>query len=326
MALDQYGRDIDYLRISLTDQCNLRCVYCMPEDLIFQPDEKLLMDEEVLRLASLFSELGFRKIRLTGGEPTLRQGLPSLVQGLVSLPGIREVAMTTNAVLLKHLAAPLKAAGLSRLNVSLDTLDPVKFRNITRWGSIQDAWNGLVTAEAQGLGIKINAVIVRGWNDGDDAVALARLTRAHPWQVRFIEMMPLGRIAEFQQLHAVHEEVLVAKIAAALGELHLQHGGQLDGEARLYRLADGIGSVGFISSVSNPFCSECNRVRLTADGKLRLCLLRDDELDVKALMRGGASDAVLKEAIAAAIWRKPWGHGLADQVHPRNRVMSEIGG
>lgn len=326
MALDQYGRDIDYLRISLTDQCNLRCVYCMPGDMAFQPDPELLRDDEVLRLARLFAGLGFRKLRLTGGEPTLRPGLPDLVAGLAALPGIREVAMTTNAVLLKPLAAPLRTAGLSRINVSLDTLDPVKFRAITRWGAIQDAWNGILAAEAAGLGIKLNAVIIRGWNDGEDAVALARLTRSHPWQVRFIEMMPLGRIADFQQLHTVSEDTLLRRIASSLGEPDLLHGGKLDGEARLYRFPGGIGEVGFISSVTNPFCADCNRVRLTADGKLRLCLLRDDEVDLKALLRGGATDDTLRKTIADAIWRKPWGHGLAEQVRPQTRVMSEIGG
>ncbi|HMP73029.1 MAG TPA: GTP 3',8-cyclase MoaA [Kiritimatiellia bacterium] len=326
MALDQFGRDIDYLRISLTDQCNLRCVYCMPDDMAFQPGEHLLTDAEIVRVAGIFATLGFRKIRLTGGEPTLRPSLPRLVRDIKSIPGIREVAMTTNGILLKHLAPSLVKAGLDRVNVSIDTLDPGKFKQITRWGNIDDVWTGITAAEHAGLPVKINAVLIKGWNDGADAVDLARLTRAHPWQVRFIEMMPLGRIADFQTGHVVVEQAVQTRIATELGELHPVNHGELDGEARVYKLADGIGSIGFISSVSNPFCGSCNRVRLTAEGTLRLCLLRDDELPLRALLRNGTTDAGLRKRIAASVWLKPWGHGLANRQIARSRVMSEIGG
>ncbi len=326
MSLDQYGRTIDYLRISLTDQCNLRCVYCMPEDMAFRPSPDLLQDEELIRLARLFAELGFHKFRLTGGEPTIRQNVVGLVQQFASLPGVREVAMTTNGVLLKHLAKPLARAGLHRLNISIDSLDPQKFRQLTRWGNVDDVLSGIRAAEEAGFPIKLNAVVARGINDQQDAVELARLTVEHAWQMRYIEMMPLGRISDFQLSHIVSEDELLATIAAALGPLDLLHEGRLEGEARMYRLRGAAGTLGFISSVTKPFCAACNRARLTADGKLRLCLLRDKELDLLPLLRNGASDEELKSMVEKSIWYKPWGHGLAEHTFPRQRVMSEIGG
>lgn len=326
MALDQYGRRIDYLRISLTDQCNLRCVYCMPEDMSFRPAPELMQDGELLRLAGVFTGLGFTKFRLTGGEPTIRQDVVGLVRQLAARPGVREVAMTTNGILLKHLARPLAQAGLRRLNISLDTLDPQKFRSLTRWGNVDDVLAGIQAAESAGFPIKLNAVVARGLNDREDAVGLARLTLDHPWQVRFIEMMPLGRIADFQLSHIVSEDELRSTIAAALGPMDLLDDGRLDGEARRYRLHGARGDLGFISSVTRPFCAGCNRARLTADGKLRLCLLRDKELDLLPLLRGGASDEELKALIEKSIWYKPWGHGLAEHTFPVHRVMSEIGG
>ncbi|MGA1531245.1 MAG: GTP 3',8-cyclase MoaA [Kiritimatiellia bacterium] len=326
MALDQYGRNIRYLRISLTDQCNLRCRYCMQENQTFQPPEELMQNDEVIRLARIFVELGFDKFRLTGGEPTLRHDITGLVNSLTSLPGVRETAMTTNGVLLKHLARPLRTAGLGRLNISIDTLDPQRFKQITRWGNFAEVWSGIMTAEAEGFPIKLNAVPVRGLNDRDDVVALARLTLAHAWQVRFIEMMPFGGTAEFQRSHVVTQSELMETIAGELGPLAPVNGGKLDGEARMYQLDGARGQIGFISSVSNPFCAGCNRARLTADGVLRLCLLRDKELPLLPLLRGGADDLEMRQTIENAIWFKPWGHGLAEKVYPRKRFMSEIGG
>jgi cyclic pyranopterin phosphate synthase len=200
MALDQFGRNIHYLRISLTDQCNLRCRYCMTESMTFRPPAELMQNHEVIRLARIFAELGFTKFRLTGGEPTIRSGIVELVRELSALPGVRDLAMTTNGVLLKHLAKPLREAGLNRLNISIDSLDPVRFHQITRWGNLNDVWNGIMTAESLGFPIKLNAVPVRGLNDRDDVVSLARLTLAHPWQIRFIEMMPFGDTAEFNNI------------------------------------------------------------------------------------------------------------------------------
>ncbi|MEP7356302.1 MAG: GTP 3',8-cyclase MoaA [Anaerolineales bacterium] len=326
MANDRFGRDIHYLRISLTDRCNLRCVYCMPEDMKFRPRKALLQDDELLLLVRLFTELGFHKFRLTGGEPTVRANVVEIVRGIAQTPGVRGLSMTTNGLLLKQLAQPLAQAGLQRVNVSIDTLDPVKFKRLTRWGEVADVWDGIQAAEAAGLvPMKLNAVIVQGYNE-DDVVDLAALTLQHDWQMRFIEMMPFGDVAGFQQAGVVTAQQMRDKIESKLGPLEPVDGGRLDGEARLYRLGDGLGDVGFISSVTEPFCASCTRARLTADGKLRMCLLREYEMDLLTPLRAGASLDDLKGLILTAVKHKPWGHGLAHNVIPMNRVMSEIGG
>ncbi len=326
MALDRFGRDIHYLRISLTDRCNLRCVYCMPEDMHFRPRKELMQDDELFALVGLFTELGFHKFRLTGGEPTVRANIVEIVRGIAQSPSVRSLSMTTNGLLLKELARPLAEAGLQRVNISIDSLDPAKFKRLTRWGDVQDVWEGIVESEAAGLlPIKLNAVIVRGYNE-DDVVDLAALTLYHNWQMRFIEMMPFGDVAEFQQAQVVTAQEMRDRIEAALGPLSPVDGGKLDGEARLYHLLDGLGDVGFISSVTEPFCASCTRARLTADGKLRMCLLREYEVDLLTPLRTGATVDDLKALINKAVWHKPWGHGLAHNVVPMNRVMSEIGG
>lgn len=326
MALDRFGRDIHYLRISLTDHCNLRCVYCMPEDMTFRPNPELMQDHELLQLVHLFAGLGFDKIRLTGGEPTVRQHIVELVEGITHTPGIQHVSMTTNGVLLGRLAAPLAKAGLQRVNISLDTLDPQKFHRLTRWGKIEDVWDGIRATEEAGLApIKLNAVIVQGYNEAD-VVDLARLTLENPWQVRFIEMMPFAGVTDLQTSQVVTAEQVQARIEAGLGALLPSYGGELDGEARIFRLAGAKGELGFISSVTQPFCASCTRARLTADGRLRLCLLREGEVDLLTPLRGGASLEELRQLILDGIWYKPWGHGLAEGIIPLNRVMSEIGG
>lgn len=326
MTIDRYGRTINYLRISLTDRCNLRCVYCMPEDMTFRPRQELLQDDELLRLVRLFGELGFHKYRLTGGEPTVRANIVDLVRSIGATPGARTIAMTTNGLLLDRLARPLAAAGMSRVNVSIDTINPEKFKRLTRWGNVDDVWNGIAAAEDAGMEVKLNAVVVRGYNDVEDVVDLARLTLTKPWQVRFIEMMPFGEISDFQLAGVVSEEELRQTISADLGPLSLVNDGELDGEARLYQLDGAAGTLGFISSVTQPFCASCNRARLTADGRLRLCLLREKEVDLMTPLRDGASDEELKGLITEGIWWKPWGHGLDESIVPLNRVMSEIGG
>lgn len=326
MSLDRFGRTINYLRISLTDKCNLRCVYCMPEDMTFRPRQELLQDDEIMRLVNLFASLGFHKFRLTGGEPTVRANVVEIVRHIAQTPGVETVAMTTNGLMLDKLARPLADAGLKRVNVSIDTLNPDKFRKLTRWGQVEDVWRGLDVAVDAGLGIKLNAVVVRNYNDREDVVDLARLTLTRPWQIRFIEMMPFGDVADFQQAGVVSEEELRATIAADCGPLKLVDDGRLDGEARLYQLPGARGTLGFISSVTQPFCASCTRARLTADGRLRLCLLREKEVDLMTPLRAGASDEELKAIIEEGIWWKPWGHGLSEHVIPLNRVMSEIGG
>ena len=326
MTPDRFGRNINYLRISLTDKCNLRCIYCMPEDITFRPRQELLQDDEILRLVRLFTQLGFSKFRLTGGEPTVRANFVELVRGMSSTPGVETMAMTTNGLLLDELAKPLAKAGLQRVNISIDTLNPQKFKKLTRWGKVEDVLNGIRAAEEVGLGVKLNCVVVRGYNDEEDVVDLARLTLYQPWQIRFIEMMPFGDVADFQQAGIVSEEDLRHTISSTLGDLTLENNGQLDGEARLYRLAEAPGTLGFISSVTHPFCASCTRARLTADGRLRLCLLRENEVDLMGPLRDGADDEQLKQIITDAIWWKPWGHRLDEDIIPLNRTMSEIGG
>jgi cyclic pyranopterin phosphate synthase len=326
MAIDRFGRDIHYLRISLTDHCNLRCVYCMPEDMTFRPNAELMQDGELLMLVRLFSSLGFDKIRLTGGEPTVRLHIVELVHDIAHTPGVRSLSMTTNGVLLSRLAKPLAEAGLQRVNVSLDTLDPDKFRRVTRWGSLDDVWNGILAAEEAGLTpVKVNAVVVRGYNE-PDVVDLARLTLERPWQVRYIEMMPFAGATELQTSAVVTAAEIQDRIESVFGPLDISNDGELDGEARMFRLPGAQGEVGFISSVTVPFCAACTRARLTADGRLRLCLLREGEVDLLTPLRAGATLEDLRQIILDGIWYKPWGHGLAEGIIPLNRVMSEIGG
>jgi GTP 3',8-cyclase len=326
MAIDRFGRDIHYLRISLTDHCNLRCVYCMPEDMTFRPNAELMQDDEVIALVRLFASLGFDKYRLTGGEPTVRAHIVDLVSEIAQVPGVRSLSMTTNGVLLSRLAQPLAKAGLQRVNISIDTLDAEKFKRLTRWGSLDDVWEGILAAEQAGLTpVKLNAVVVRGYNE-PDVVDLARLTLNHNWQMRFIEMMPFAGATELQLNQVVTAADIMGRIEAELGPLEIANGGELDGEARLYRLQKAAGTVGFISSVTVPFCAACTRARLTADGRLRLCLLREGEVDLLTPLRAGASLEELRSIILDGIWYKPWGHGLAEGIIPLNRVMSEIGG
>ena len=326
MPTDRFGRDIHYLRISLTDRCNLRCVYCMPEDMTFRPSPDLMQDDEILALLPVFVGLGFDKFRLTGGEPTVRAGIVELVWAIAHTPGVRQVTMTTNGVLLERLAKPLAEAGLERCNISVDTLDPERYRAITRYGRLEQVLAGVRAAEAAGLlPIKINTVVARGFNE-EDVVELARQTLEHDWQVRYIEMMPFGAVADFARSQIVTEGEIMGRIEAALGPLEPVDGGRLQGEARVYRLRGARGMLGFISSVTAPFCAACTRARLTADGRLRLCLLREGEVDLLTPLRAGAPPAELGRLVREAIWWKPWGHGLADDQIPANRLMSEIGG
>ncbi len=326
MAIDQFGRNIHYLRISLTDHCNLRCIYCMPEDQTFRPNPELMQDDEIALLTRLFAGLGFDKIRLTGGEPTVRNHIVDIVRTIAATEGIRMVSMTTNGVLLKKLAGPLGDAGLKRVNISIDTLDPDKFHRLTRWGRLQDVWDGILAAEAAGLKpVKLNAVVVKGYNEADVS-DLARLTFEHDWQIRFIEMMPFAGVTDMQTGNVITAAQIKTRIESECGPLEISNGGKLDGEARVFHLPGARGDVGFISSVTAPFCESCNRARLTADGRLRLCLLRENEVDLLTPLRAGASLEDLRRLLLDGIWTKPWGHGVAEGLIPLNRVMNEIGG
>jgi len=326
LAEDRFGRDIHYLRISLTDHCNLRCVYCMPEDMTFRPNADLMQNDEIILFVNLFSQLGFDKYRLTGGEPTIRTNVVKLVHDISSQEGVKSLSMTTNGVLLKKLAQPLREAGLQRVNISLDSLDAERFKTLTRWGTLDQVWEGILAAEKAGLTpVKINVVVVRGYND-QDVVDMARLTYDHPWQVRFIEMMPFAGQTNFQKQQIVTDAEIMGRISNELKVPQLLNEGTLDGEARLYRLPGATGNIGFISSVTQPFCASCTRARLTADGKLRLCLLKEKEVDLLTPLRAGASQSELKQLIRDGVWHKPWGHDLAKGEVALNRIMSEIGG
>jgi len=312
MPRDGFGREIDYLRISLIDHCNLRCVYCMPLsgiDFVRQAD--LLTAEEIETVAAAAIDVGFRKIRLTGGEPTLRPDLVEIVARVAALPGLRDLALTTNGILLPRLASALAAAGLRRVNIHLDSLHPERIRRLMRFGSLAEIWAGIEAAEAAGLRpIKLNAVVARGYNDAD-VVELAALTRSREWHVRFIELMPLGmgEPAEISRRSYVSTAETRGRIEAALGPLTSLPAHDAADEARNYRLAAARGVVGFISPVSEPYCGTCNRLRLTADGKFHLCLLNDDECDVRAALANGGRAAVAG-VLLRAVSAKPVGHAL----------------
>lgn len=326
MAIDHFGRFIHYLRISITDHCNLRCMYCMPEEMSFLPNAELMQDDEIMLLVRLFASLGFDKFRLTGGEPTVRAHVVDLVREIRNTSGVKSLSMTTNGILFSRLAGPLAKAGLQRVNFSLDTLDPSKFNRLTRWGKLEDVWAGIRAAEEAGLTpVKINCVVVKGYNEAD-AVDLARLTLEHPWQVRFIEMMPFAGATDFQRSQTTSAQEIMEQMKAEVGPLEPVNGGKLDGEARLYRFPGSQGDVGFIATVTQPFCASCTRARLTADGRLRLCLLRENEVDLLTPLRAGADLPELRQLIVESIWQKPWGHRLSEGAVPMNRTMSQIGG
>jgi cyclic pyranopterin phosphate synthase len=324
---DSYGREINYLRISLADRCNLRCVYCMPmHGLAFVPGEDLLTGEELEKIVRAAVDVGFNKVRLTGGEPTLRQDIVEIVRRLVRIDGVNQLVMTTNGYRLPYLAQDLAKAGLRRVNIHVDSLNKESITKIMRLGTFDKAWAGIEAAEKTGLTpIKLNAVIARGYND-EAAVELARLTLERPWQVRFIELMPFADSAEVALKNYVSSEEVKSWIEAELGPLFAINNGQLDGEARMYRLASSEGMVGFISPVSNPYCDDCNRMRLTADGRIRMCLLSDQEINFRDTLRNGGAHQDLVALFEQAVRTKPVGHQLKNGIHPETRTMSQIGG
>jgi cyclic pyranopterin phosphate synthase len=324
---DEFGREINYLRISLTDRCNLRCVYCMPmHGLTFVPTKELLTPTELEKVARAAVDTGFNKIRLTGGEPTLRKDIVEIVDRLARIDGVDQLVMTTNGYRLPHIADDLSQAGLKRVNIHVDSLSKETMAKVMRLGTLDKAWAGIEAAERAGLTpIKLNAVMVRGYND-DAAVELARLTLTRPWQIRFIELMPFAGPAEIALENYVPSEEIKSWIEAELGPLFSVNNGYLDGEARVYRLAGGEGTVGFISPVSNPYCDDCNRMRLTADGRMRMCLLSDKEINFRDILRNGGTHQDLMALFERAIKGKPVGHQLKHGIHPEARTMSQIGG
>jgi cyclic pyranopterin phosphate synthase len=327
MLVDRFGRRHNNLRISVTDRCNLRCTYCMTEDVEFLPRGQLLTFEEIHRFAHVAATLGVDKIRLTGGEPLLRADLPRLVAMLVAIPGVKDVGLTTNGLLLAKLAEPLFDAGLRRLNVSLDTLDPEQFRRIARRDGLEQVLDGLAAAKRLGFGpIKLNAVAMKGVNE-DQLVPLARFCRAEGFEMRYIEFMPL----EADGIWKRSEVVVAADILRMLSEAGLPtvpaERDDPHAPATDFDYEDGGGRVGVIASVSQPFCGSCNRIRLTAEGKLRYCLFALEETDVRALLRSGGSDADLAKSIANTVAGKWAGHDFNSPTYIRpERTMHTIGG
>ena len=328
MLLDSYNRPINYLRISLTDRCNLRCVYCMPEQGVPKLiHEDILTYEELLRLARLSVGLGIEKIRLTGGEPLVRKNIGDLIKALGEIPGIRDISLTTNGVLLAEQAQGLWEAGVKRINISLDTLDPQNFSRITRFGFFDQVWEGIQEAERIGFSpIKINVVALRGIND-DEILAFGRLSCEKPYHIRFIEFMPVGTENGWSAERFLSSEDILKKLQV-LGPLSPINGQGLDGPAKRMSYAGARGEIGLISPISEHFCPSCNRLRLTAEGRLRVCLFSDEETDLRTPLRNGASDKELESVIRGTISRKPKEHPIQMNPLPRKcqRQMSKIGG
>lgn len=322
---DSFQRPINYLRISVTDRCNLRCVYCMPEEGIeLIPRQQILTYEEIHLVARAAAALGITKLRLTGGEPLLRPELSKLVAMLAGIEGIEDISLTTNGVLLGRYAAELKNAGLHRINVSLDSLRPERFRRITRIGRLEDVLQGVKIAREVGLRpIKINVVAMRGSND-DEVIDFARKTIDEDWHVRFIELMPFSDTDKDRDNHSFVSADEIKGRIASLGPLEPVHstGG---GPAKYCRLPGAKGTIGFITAVSDHFCKGCNRLRLTSQGKLRPCLFSDEEINLITPIRQGATIAEVRRLIEDAARCKPRGHRLASGVRCE-QSMSRIGG
>jgi cyclic pyranopterin phosphate synthase len=320
---DSFQRPIDYLRVSVTDRCNLRCTYCMPaEGIALMAHEDILSYEEIRAVALAAAELGIKKIRITGGEPLVRTGLPELIGMLAQIESIDDISLTTNGLLLGQYAAALKAAGLRRVNISLDTLKPDRFTQITRGGNLDDVLRGIATARSADLNpIKINVVVIPGVND-DELLDFAAKTIGDGWHVRFIEHMPFGEEASASSFIPLAE---MQRRLSALGKLE-PCSFKGNGPAKYFRLPRAEGTIGFITPVSEHFCFHCNRLRLTADGKLRPCLLSEGELDLKQALRSGVSTSELKKLIKKAAISKPRQHHLARGRVPQDRSFSQVGG
>lgn len=316
---DSFGREINYLRISLTDRCNLRCKYCMPEDGIEKfCHEEILTLEEIYQITKSFVELGINKIRLTGGEPLARKGIVELISRVAKLPGVKDIAMTTNGILLKQYAQDLKDAGLNRVNISLDTLDKDRYKQITRGGNLKDALDGIKEAQRVGLKpIKINTVLIGGFND-EEIEDLVDITKEEIVDLRFIELMPIGEAVDWAKEKFVSNDIILERVKE-LSEVPRE---DISSPAVYYKLPNGKGKVGIINPISCKFCDNCNRVRLTSSGKLKLCLHSNKEIDIKQALIDGQD---MKEFILESILKKEESHHLEDGEYIK-RNMNQIGG
>lgn len=325
--VDSHNRIINYLRLSVTDRCNLRCVYCMPEEGVqYMPHDEVLSYEEMLRLVSLCVDSGIRKVRLTGGEPLVRRGIISFIERISRIRGLEKIALTTNGVLLKEFSRDLRDIGLSHINISLDTLRKDRFLRITGRDFFGRVWEGIEEAHALGFDpIKINVVAMKDVND-DEILDFARLTYEKPYCIRFIEMMPIGENHNWTKEKFISAQEILERIAL-LGRIVPLDSDSLDGPAHRYRLEHAQGEIGFIGALSNHFCDTCNRIRLTASGQLRGCLFSDQEIDLKTPLRAGAADQALFSLVDQAILNKPKNHGVRVWA-PRRcvRPMNGIGG
>jgi len=327
--VDMFARSITYLRVSLTDHCNLRCIYCTPKgnDTKLAPGE-LLSYEELLRVIGIAVDMGIRKVRLTGGEPLVRRDILSFIKGLAAIPELDDIRLTTNGVFLGSLAEDLYCAGIRKLNISLDTMQRERFREITGADCFAQVWDSIEKVEQLGFSpIKINMVVMRGIND-DELLDFGRLSIERNYQVRFIEFMPIGKGTAWERGKYLPTGEMQERLAS-LGRLLPQEAGRKEGPARIYRIEGAKGSLGFISPLSNHFCDRCNRLRLTSEGRLRSCLLNDWEMDIKKVLREGGSDRQVREALTAAVLNKPKGHALGNnggQPSDCHGRMSRIGG
>lgn len=316
---DSFGREINYLRISITDLCNLRCKYCMPEDGVCKDEhDELLSFEDFQRIAKITAELGIKKVRITGGEPLIKKDIIEFIKGLSSIDGIEEIALTSNGILLEKYAKDLKEAGLNRVNISLDTLDPEKYSQITRGGDLSKVFKGIELAKKYGLSpIKINVVLIGGFNV-DEVPNFVELTRVEDIDVRFIELMPIGEAIDMKEGYPVDGEVILESVP----ELVPVKRDDLSSPARYYKLPDGRGKVGIIESVSCKFCRDCNRIRLTSKGNLKLCLHSDREIELAPYLD---DEDKLREILVKSIGEKPEEHHLEDGEYVK-KSMSKIGG
>ena len=321
---DQFGRSIEYLRISVTDRCNFRCVYCMPEQgLPWLPKSDILSYEEITEVVRQLAPLGLRRIRITGGEPTIRPALDTLIAQLHALGTVEDIALSTNGVRLPELATTLRAAGLDRVNMSVDSLRPERIASIARRNLGFDPIAAARAAEAAGLlPIKLNVVVMRGIND-DEVEDFARLTLAHPWHVRFIELMPVGDLRELTWEHVVPSDEILERVAAIAPLEPVAGPARGNGPAAYHRLAGAAGSVGVITPMTHTYCGSCNRVRLTADGRLRTCLYGDHEVNLRDALRAGEP---LEPLFRRALAEKPQAHDLLQMKVGGLRALSQVGG
>jgi cyclic pyranopterin phosphate synthase len=325
MLQDRFGRHLKTLRVSVTDRCDLRCVYCMPaEGAKFVPFETLLTEGEMVRAIKVFAGLGMTRFKFTGGEALLCNGLEDLLKA-AAIAGAEELSLTTNATRMAGRAASLRKAGLQRVTVSLDSLDAARFSAITRGGDLAEVWRGILAAEQVGLApIKVNTVLM-DQSEGD-LLALARLSLEHAWTLRFIEYMPMTSSLGQSQRPAWDGPRLRATLAKHFGPLQSVTSVDPSAPAKLFRIAGAPGQLGFIDAISQPFCSACDRLRLSADGFLRLCMAHGDGLDLRSMLRGGASDTELADAIRQSAWMKPEGHAFYREAQAAEKQMSHVGG